>query len=510
MSSTVSGLRRSNSAIIHRTTVSNSPPTPTTKASFRFPASTGGVYETTNYRHINPNTSVKSFSTRRPLSYINNNTNNNTNNTENNNDNNHLHSSRRITKGHSLSYSMSNSIAIGIPSFEFSNDSISRGNNENTVARTNNRNSSDVDAGWRWKYYIKPHNGSDLFMTTNPDFEYTERPIASSYFVSVSRTAAESGREFSLSFIDPVKRFCEVVVTRQFRGDNDFFEVLLYKKMENFDFGFGEINGAGTGSTTSLVGGGRGLLTGEENVRLARQVAALTDGALLVSSERTELAWKGCAFLRDTGRQQQKRSSSSAGISGIMREYVLQDDWRRTWVVGTKKPRQIFDNDNELDESSNLSQFANKLLAPRRSVPDVYFVLQQNGLENEDRLISVLQRSGDGGSCKKHGRSRSYDDRFRDVSNNYKNNTPDFGTLSVFEKVNHNIWPVSIALSVAVSYALQLDIGNSSHRFSYSANTISSNGSSVSEGGYSVTETFKRLGRKYKEGRHHVFYGNAL
>lgn len=144
-------------------------------------------------------------------------------------------------------------------------------------------------------------------MTTNPDAAHIERPVAPSYFVSVARTAPDGGRGFSLSFIDPVKRFCEVVVTRQFRGDRDFFEVLLYKKMESFDFGFGDISGASTGSSSSIIGGGRGL-SGEENARLARQVSALTDGALLVSSERTELTWKGCAFLRTDEQKRQKRS----------------------------------------------------------------------------------------------------------------------------------------------------------------------------------------------------------
>jgi hypothetical protein len=542
-SSTVSGLRRSNSAIVNQKNKAfNSPPTcgtaPTEKASFQFPASRGGFYETKNYRHINPNASAKSFSSRRPLSYIINNNNNNDNNNSNNNyANNKISSnstenhgdnrsqpSRRPMHGHSqsFSYGTTNSIAVGVPSFEFSHNN--GAGSESTAPRNSIDNRSDVDAGWRWKYHIKPHRHGDLFMTTNPDAAHAERPVAPSYFVSVARTAPDGGRGFSLSFIDPVKRFCEVVITRQFRGNRDFFEVLLYKKIESFDFGFGDISGggAGTGSTSSLVGGGRAL-TGEENARLARQVAALTDGALLVSSERTELAWKGCAFLRNDEQQQQKRSpslitSSGGSSSKITREYVLQDDWRRTWVVGTKKPQlqkrqsQYYDLDNEDDENDefpNFSQLANKLLAPRRPKSDVYFSLQQGGADNGDRLISVLQRkNGSISRSKKHSRSESYDERARDGSSNKGIIPDDFGTLSVLEKVSQNIWPVSIALSVAVSYALYLDHGSGHHYFNSSH--TAKNGSGTNEGGNSVTEKFKRLGRKYKEGRLQVFYGNAL
>lgn len=575
-SSNISGLRRSNSAIVNQRNnapnpLPNSPPnsppksplklplksspkspptsstSPTEKASFQFPASTGGFYETKNYRHINPNASAKSFSSRRPLSYIiNNNNNNNDNNnsyknyassnisssnTEDHGDNNRSQPSRRPTHGYSqsFSYGSTNSIAVGVPSFElFHNNGTS---SESTTPRYSLDNSSGVDAGWRWKYHITPHRQGDMFMTTNPDAAHIERPVAPSYFVSVARTAPDGGRGFSLSFIDPVKRFCEVVVTRQFRGDRDFFEVLLYKKMESFDFGFGDISGSSTGSSSSVVGGGRGL-SGEENARLARQVSVLTDGALLVSSERTELTWKGCAFLRTDEQKRQKRSppliSSSGGSSNkIAREYVLQDDWRRTWVVGTKKPQvpkhqsQHYDFENEGDENDefpNFNHLANKLLASRQPKSDVYFSLQ-GGTENGDRLISVLQRnessSGESRS-KKHSRSGSYDENARNGSN--KSITPnDFGTLSVLEKVSQNIWPLPIALSVAVSYALHLDHGSSHPRLnsSYtvkngSGRTPGCLGGSTHEGGNSVTEKFKRLGRKYKEGRLQVFYGNAL
>ncbi|KAF5098989.1 hypothetical protein D0Z00_001855 [Geotrichum galactomycetum] len=401
-SSTVNGLRRSNSAIVNqKTNAFNSPsassPAPTEKAAFHFPASTGGFYETKNYRHINPNASAKSFSSRRPLSYIINNNNNNdyannnisSTNTEDHGDNNRSQPSRRPTHGHSksFSYSTNNSIAVGVPSFEFSNNNGT--GSENIAFRHSIDNSGGVDAGWRWKYHITPHRHGDLFMTTNPDAAHVDQPVAPSYFVSVARTAPDGGRGFSLSFIDPVKRFCEVVVTRQFRGDRDFFEVVLYKKMESFDFGFGTINGGG--STTNLVGSCR-VLTGEENARLARQVAALTDGALLVSSERTELAWKGCAFLRNNEQQQQKRSPS------------------------------------------------------------------------------LISSSGGGSSSK-----------------------------------------------ITLSYALYLDHGSGHNHFN-SSNTAKNGsgrspggpGGGANEGGNSVAEKFKRLGRKYKEGRLQVFYGNSL
>lgn len=450
-------------------------------------------------RPLNPHTSTKSFSRARPLSYI---------EYQSQPLDWQQYENRRASNVPILKGPITGSIATGVPTFTLL---------------------EPPHLGKQLRYHIMK-SPKDLYMTTNPDFEHMHCPAGPSYYVDIIQAGPNNSGHlgFSLSFIDPTKRYCEMMVTRLFTpNDEEYFDVISFKNPnakppQLFDFS----------QPKPLA---EEIYKGEDMVNLARQVYNST-GGVQVSSAKPEVAWRGRAMPRFfTGDD--SNGSKMSGKKSSPRQFTFQDNRGRMWIIGSRNdiqegPQHSYEDDEDDEGGKRV----------KRDASNIYCFMPGPGGPETDKIVAVLQHAKAGKTIKKDSNKRgnssrtssgeqpelkgvvdyevegaspkrrgffksgshvrgSVDSSGGGVGGGYNlggishidgaeeddDIAAKFGWLTISEdvKTRPGMWLVSIALTLAVAYDQPMDVKDKS-----------------------MAEKFKRLGRKYREGRMQVFYGH--
>lgn len=441
--------------------------------SIQFPAN-GFNYETTQFRPLNPHASASSFSRRRPLSYL-----------ENQQQAmdwrqgapKHTKSVAPILKG----AANESAVATGVPTFA-------------------TRDSFDLESNKQWRYHVLKSQ-QDLYLTTNPDAEHINCPVAESYYVSITQGGPNSHGQlgFTMSFVDPTKNFSVITVTRLFKNNEEYYEVIVFKKPEakssfnEFDFG------QRRPSSSSHE-----LLNGQGMALLARQISNLPPGAQ-PSPVVPQVSWRSCAFLKTPSVDDINSKTTLLGKKSYARQFELHDDRGRTWIVGNRPDYHQETNSHSFDDDDDDEDMHH---GKKKSSTIYFFMPGANGPES-DKIMAVLQR---GKSAKSLSKLNMIPDTTEEAENpnasprrrnffkansspiigggeegEHDDSAAKYGILTMYESIKKRpgMWPVAAALTLAVSYGQRTDMKEKS-----------------------VAEKLKRLGRKYRDGRKQVYYGH--
>lgn len=446
--------------------------------SIQFPAN-GFYYETTKFRPLNPNTSSASFSRRRPLSYM---------STSPKGGLDWRQGGPAPTSTPSARKPVSEppsagSVATGMPVF----------GSRRPVA-------TGPEGDHQWRYHILKTAGPatpDLVLTTNPDAEHVRSRVAPAYCVSVMVQGAPTSQGqlgFTMTVIDPRKHMCAVAVTRLFAAatEEELYEVVVYDNKpeargrggEFAEFDFGQSRNSGS---TGVVTDDEDELSGEEMVRLTRQIMSIQGQVPVVAGRRE--AWRSLLRARPGTEDPSKLMAHGRKPAG--RQFELQDDRGRRWVVGNRAEGSDGNSsggdsdegdENDDDHTRHMPWSAvsrKKHSSPQHAVH--CFIPGDSGPES-DLQMATLDRV-------KPSKSQShlyFDDNERDDTAGSAAAT-NYGTLTMHAhlKKRPGMWAVAAALTLAVSYGQGLDVRESS-----------------------VGDKLRRFGRKYKEGRKQVYYGH--
>ena len=477
------------------------------------------------FRPMNPEASVNSFSTRRPMSYI-----------ENKEKplpavsmdwrqagsyrQDDIPEKKTFREGLEspppLGEPANGSMATGVPSFS------PRMSKEST------------ERPKQWRYHIQK-NLKDFYLTTNPDSDHIQCPVGPSYYVDVSLGGSNGygNLAFSMSLVDPAKQFCEIKITRAFHpNDEEYFDVTVFKKpnarqAEEFDFG-----------SNSNISGFDHQMNEEGTPNFGKNVSSETNGTSMAGPQ---IAWKSRAVAIKAQTLDDVNSSSKfLGKRPMVRQFILQDDRGRKWIIGNRSehhsPLYDLEDKEEEEEEDDIEPELNVGVANSKPVKKrstkVYFFVPGPAGPDTDKIMAVLQRRkqfhkklmGDlnkmrhmddkvseyeyddtnskrRGFFKKshhlngsHSNTSSMASATHGVPHEYggsgvvdEEDSAKFGWLTMYDNVKKRpgMWPIVAGLTLAVSYSQRIDAKEKS-----------------------VAQKFKRLGRKYRDGRMQVLQGH--
>lgn len=364
-----------------------------------------------------------------------------------------------------------------------------------------------------WKYHIQK-NLKDFYLTTNPDSDHIKCPVGPSYYVDIQTGSHNSFGQisFTMTLVNPILQFCEIKIERGFviPHDEEYFEITVFKKTSTQQSEFD--------SNPSLDEHRRE----ENNPSLTAEVSP---------PGMPQVAWKSRAIGIKAPSLDDVNSSrfKNIGKRPSVRQFMLQDEKGRKWIVGNRTDRSdgFYEQDeDDENESLYLDQPLNGNPVKKRSTK-VYFFAPGHAGPETDKIMAVLQRRKqlhkkimkdisklsllddrvtdyDYESEKAGGKHRSFfkstskdppsmakstfgtaQDGGRDDRLEEEEDAAKFGWLTLYENVKkrQGMWPIVTGLTLAVSYSQRMDTKEKS-----------------------VGEKFKKLGRKYRESRMQVLH----